>query len=345
MINEKKLIQNIREFTEQPLYFAQKTALLKKHGPEVFGKVAVLLGGRSSERQISLESGNACLDALQRMGVNAHPIDPSDDLAIKLKLGDYDRAFIMLHGKEGEDGVVQGILQMMGIPFTGSGVAASALAMNKSRAKLVMHGLEIPTPIFGVAYTLSQAKALAEQIGLPLSVKPVNEGSSIGVTRVDDFEKLENAYTRAAVYGEVMIEKWIDGEDYFVSILGEEVLPPVKVKPANQFYDFNSKYESDKTVYSCPAPLSVDKEKQLKEISYNAFRALGCEGWGRVDVVQDKAGQFWVLEVNTVPGMTSHSLVPMSAKSRGMSFDELVMAILATSINEKQVSVGNLAQS
>lgn len=344
MVNKNKLIQNINEFTEKPLYFAKKTALVKKHGPHVFGKVAVLFGGRSSERQISLESGQACLQALHRMGVDAHPIDPDKNLAKELEAGNFDRAFIMLHGKEGEDGVVQGILQMMGIPYTGSHVAASALSMNKSRAKLVMHGLDIPTPIFGVAHTLEQAQTLAMQIGMPLSIKPVNEGSSIGVTRVDDAAKLANAYARAAIYGEVMVEKWIDGEDYFVSILGEEVLPPVKVKPANQFYDFNSKYESDKTQYLCPAPLSQEKENELKEISYAAFRALGCEGWGRVDLVQDAKGKFWVLEVNTIPGMTAHSLVPLSAKAKGMSFDELVMAILATSINEEQMSVGRLAQ-
>lgn len=343
-MKDESVIQNIREFTEKPIFCSKKNPLMQTISAKEFGKVAVLFGGRSSERPVSLESGQACLEALLRKGIDAHPIDPDDDLAINLRLGKFDRAFIMLHGKEGEDGVIQGILQMMRIPFSGSGVAASALAMNKSRAKLVLNALDIPTPVFGVAYSLEQAQALAKKIGMPVSVKPVNEGSSIGVTRVEEVTQLNNAYARAAIYGEVMIEKWVDGDDYFVSILGDQVLPSVKVKPANAFYDYNSKYESDKTQYLCPAPHSSDKEDQLRKICYRAFRALGCEGWGRVDVVQDSDGNFWVLEVNTIPGMTSHSLVPMSAKAEGMSFDDLVVAILATSLEEDQVSVGNLAQ-
>lgn len=340
------IIQNTNEFTDKPsLDQVTPFALKQTIDPALFGKVAVLLGGRSAERKISLESGKACLEALLRQGVNAHPLDPDNDFAVKLRLGEYDRAFVMLHGREGEDGTIQGVLETMQIPYTGSGVAASALAMNKSRAKLVMHALDIPTPIFGVAFTAEQAKKLAEKMGLPVSIKPVNEGSSIGVTRVDSFDKLENAYTRAAVYGEVMVERWVAGDDFFVSILHDEVLPSVQVKPANQFYDFNAKYESNKTQYLCPSPHNFSQEKELQDICYRAFRALGCEGWGRVDVVRDKEGKFWVLEVNTIPGMTSHSLVPMSAKASGLSFDDLVMAILQTSMKEKRLLVGKLAQS
>ncbi len=347
MINKAQgLVQNVKEFMDRPS-FAQQSLSMQSAGKQDvrrYGKVAVIFGGRSSERKISLESGNSCLESLLRSGVDAYPIDPDDDLAINLRLGKFDRAFIMLHGKEGEDGIVQGTLQMMGLPFTGSGVAASALAMNKSRAKLVMHGLDVPTPVFGVAYSLEQANVLAKKIGLPVSVKPVNEGSSIGVTRVEDMAQLANAYARAAIYGEVMIEQWIDGADFFVSVLGDQVLPAVKVKPANGFYDYNAKYESNKTQYLCPPPISKEQERELADISYRAFKALGCEGWGRVDLVQDKEGNFWVLEVNTIPGMTSHSLVPMSALAQGMSFDDLVMAILTTTLNENQMSVGNLAQ-
>lgn len=343
-MKQDKTIQNIQAFTQKPLECLKSAPWNVTRSPQSFGKVAVLFGGRSAERAVSIESGTACLEALRRKGVDAHPIDPNEELAAKLSTGGFDRAFIMLHGTEGEDGVMQGLLQMMDIPFTGSGVAASALSMNKSRSKLIFHALDIPTPTFGVAQHINQAKDLAQKIGLPLSVKPVNEGSSLGVTRVDSMSQLKNAFMRAARYGEVMIERWIEGDDYFVSILGDDVLPPVQVRTSNSFYDYNAKYESDKTQYLCPAPLSSKEDEQLKEISYQAFKALGCQGWGRVDIMRDKQGQFWVLEVNTVPGMTSHSLVPLSAKAQGMSFDDLVMAILATSLADNQISVGNLAQ-
>lgn len=318
--------------------------LLKPYKPQDFGKVAVLFGGRSAERSISLESGQTCLEALLRQGVDAHPVDPDSALSQTLKSGQYDRAFIMLHGKEGEDGVIQATLEMLGIPYTGSKVAASALAMDKARSKLVMHALDLPTPIFGIAHSIEEAKYLVEKIGLPVSVKPISEGSSLGVTYLQESAQLGNAFTRAAQYGGVLIEKWIEGTEFFVSILGHEVLPIVSVKPESGFYDFDAKYASEQTQYFCPSGLSPEKEQELKDLSLSVFLALGCEGWGRLDAVQDKQQNFWFLEANTIPGMTSHSLVPMSAKAAGMSFDDLVMAILTTSFVANQVSVGKLAQ-
>jgi D-alanine-D-alanine ligase len=336
------LIQNLESFTEKTL--VRKTS--QKTSAKAFGKVAVLLGGRSSERAISLQSGENILAALLRQGVDAHPIDPDEKLAEKLIQGKFDRAFIALHGKEGEDGVIQGLLTMLGIPYTGSKVAASALAMDKARAKLVMHGLRIPTPIFGVAKNVEQAKEIAQKIGFPVSIKPIAEGSSIGVTRVEDVPNLPAAFTNAAQYGDVIVEKWIDGKDFFVSIVGSQVLPSVEVRIAGGFYDYEAKYESDHTQYLCPAPIPAAKERNLRAMCYRAFCALGCEGWGRVDLVQGKDGKFWILEVNTIPGMTSHSLVPMSAKAAGMSFDDLVMTILESTL-EADISVqkvGGIAQ-
>ncbi len=337
------MIQNIN-FQNTTASHHLKTNLTKPYNPGEFGKVAVLFGGRSAERSVSLESGQACLEALLRQGVDAHPVDPDEYLSKTLEAGQYDRAFIMLHGKEGEDGVIQAVLEMIGIPYTGSRVAASALAMDKARSKLVMHALDIPTPIFGVANSISEAQYLVETMGLPVSVKPISEGSSLGVSCVTDLKQLPNAFTRAAQYGGVIVEKWVEGTEFFVSILGDEVLPAVSVKPASGFYDFNAKYASDQTEYFCPSGLSPEKEQELKDLSLRAFTALGCEGWGRLDAIQDKQQNFWFLEANTVPGMTSHSLVPMSAKAVGMSFDNLVVAILATSLIQTQVSVGKLAQ-
>lgn len=299
---------------------------------QTFGKVAVLFGGRSAERAVSLQSGQNILEALLRQGIDAHHIDPDQHLAQRLMDGQFSRVFIALHGKEGEDGVVQGLLQMLGLPYTGSGVAASALAMDKARAKLVMNALGVPTPLFGVARTLAEATELAHQIELPISIKPVSEGSSIGVTKVRSLTQLPEAFAKAAVYGDVLVEKWIEGKDFFVSIVRGAVLPSVEVRVKGELYDYHAKYESEITEYLCPAPVSPIEEENVRALAYRAFLALGCEGWGRVDLIQDQQGQFWVLEVNTIPGMTSHSLVPMSAKAVGMSFDELVLAILESTL-------------
>lgn len=335
-------IHNIDSFTDKPIV----STAGRRHAKTAFGKVAVLLGGRSAERAISLQSGQNILEALLRKGVDAHPIDPDEHLIQTLMTGRFDRVFIALHGKEGEDGIIQGFLQMLGIPYTGSGVAASALAMDKARAKLVMNGLDIPTPPFGVAKTLEQANQLAKKIDFPLSVKPVAEGSSIGVTRVSCLAELPSAFAKAAQYGDVIVEKWVDGKDYFVTVLGEKVLPSVEVHTQSAFYDYEAKYESEATRYLCPSPISWEDEKNLRAIAYRAFCALGCEGWGRVDFIRDQAGKFWVLEVNTIPGMTSHSLVPMSAKASGIEFDELVLEILGMTmgVDQKLDSISESAQ-
>ncbi|WP_075067359.1 D-alanine--D-alanine ligase [Candidatus Berkiella aquae] len=297
-----------------------------------FGKVAVIFGGRSSEREISLQSGANILSSLIRSGVDAHGLDVDEQLASKLIEGKFERAFVALHGREGEDGVIQGLLQMLGIPFTGSGVAASALAMDKARAKLVMHGLHIPTPGFGVAKTLEQAQEIAQKIGYAVCIKPVSEGSSIGITRVNQPSDLIEAFTKAHRYGDVIVEKWIEGKNVTVAIVGDTVLPSIEIRTPGAFYDFSAKYESEETQYICPAPLSMAKERALRELAYRAFCALGCQGWGRVDFMQDAQGKFWVLEVNTIPGMTSHSLVPMAAKAAAMDFDKLVLRILETTL-------------
>ncbi len=323
-----KIIHHYESFTE--------TSITRNNVPNAsaneFGKVAVLFGGDSSERSVSLQSGQCVLDALLRQGVNACGIDVNQDVAQKLIEGKYDRAFVALHGSGGEDGVIQGLLQMLKLPFTGSNVAASALAMDKARAKLVMDGLRIPTPAFGVAKTLAQAEVISQKIGFPVCVKPVSEGSSIGVTRVNEMAQLSNAFAKAVCYGDVVIEKWIEGKNLTVAIVGEQVLPSIEIRTNNEFYDFTAKYESDETQYICPAPLSMAKERNIRALAKRAFHALGCEGWGRVDFMQDSEGKCWVLEVNTIPGMTSHSLVPMAAKAAGMDFDKLVLRILQTTL-------------
>lgn len=323
-----KLFKSLTKFTQKP----SATTQTQRHARD-FGKVAVLYGGRSAERAVSLQSGENVLNALLAAGIRAEGIDVDETLVSKLIDGHYDRAFIALHGKEGEDGVVQGLLHFLGIPYCGSKVAASALAMDKARAKLVMNGLQIPTPVFGVAHNLEQAQELAHKIGFPISVKPSTEGSSIGVTRVANANDIASAYAKAAMYGDVVIEKWIDGIDFFVSILGDKVLPSVEVHTKNDFYDYEAKYESDETQYFCPSKLTPAKESAVRKLAYRAFCALGCEGWGRVDLMQDQDGKFWVLEVNTIPGMTSHSLVPMSAKAAGIDFIPLVVAILESSFD------------
>lgn len=298
-----------------------------------FGKVAVLFGGTSAEREISLESGTAVLQALLKQGIDAHPVDPltqegEDDFIDQLKKGQFDVAFIILHGTHGEDGTIQGLLELLGIPFTGSGVAASALAMDKVRSKFVFQALNLPTPPFSVAPSFEAAQNIAQEFGYPLSVKPARQGSSVGVSRVTQSSELLDAFNLAATYGEVIIEKWIDGADFFVTVVDSEVYPSVQVSLKSGFYTYEAKYKSDETQYACPAPLSVEKEKELRTLAKQAFDALGCEAWGRVDFVQDDQGNFWILEVNTVPGMTSHSLVPLSAKAQGIEFDELVVRIL-----------------
>ena len=300
--------------------------------PEEFGRVAVLMGGDSAEREISLLSGSAVLDSLLRSKVDATAIDfKSKDVFADLLGSDFDRVLIMLHGRKGEDGKVQGALELMNIPYTGSGVLASALAMDKVRCKRLWQNLGLNTPAFTSSSSSSEWSSIINDLG-PVFVKPVKEGSSIGISKASNASELEKAFALALKYDNAVIaETFIDGPEYTVAILGDSVLPVVGMKAKNDFYDYDAKYFSDATSYFCPCDLSADEEKVLGELARNAYEAVGCYGWGRVDVMRDNEGDFWLLEVNTVPGMTDHSLVPMAAKQAGIGFDELVLEILASS--------------
>lgn len=293
-----------------------------------FGKVAVLMGGNSAEREISLMSGNAVLAALQRSGVAAHAFDPAERELVELKR--FDRAFIVLHGRGGEDGTVQGALELMGVPYTGSGVLASALAMDKWRTKLVWQAAGIPITDYALLDADSDFDAIIKRFGLPIFVKPANEGSSIGITKVKHGADLADAYRTAARYDRLVIaERFVDGAEVQFPVLGDQVLPSIRIEPATEFYDYDAKYFRDDTRYHCPG-LPAAEERRLHELILRAFRVLGCRGWGRMDLIIDRAGQPFFLEVNTIPGMTSHSLMPMGAKSAGIDFDSLCLRILAT---------------
>jgi len=297
-----------------------------------FGKVAVLLGGRAAEREISLKSGAAVLQALRRGGVDAHPIDPDESVLSRLREEGFDRAFIILHGRGGEDGMIQGALETIAMPYTGSGVLGSALGMDKYRTKLVWSGAGLPTadsvPISG-----EDDLAAAAALGFPLMIKPAHEGSSIGMARVDDAAALAQAWQAAAGYDALVIaERWIHGAEYTCAILGREALPLIRLETPNAFYDFEAKYQADSTRYHCPCGLAPELETRYREMALAAFDAAGASGWGRVDFIVDPAGGPFLLEINTVPGMTDHSLVPMAARAAGISFDELVLRILATSL-------------
>jgi D-alanine-D-alanine ligase len=292
-----------------------------------FGKVAVLMGGLSAEREISLKSGTAVLAALQRSGVNAHAFDPADRPLQELQ--GFDRVFIALHGRYGEDGTVQGALELMGIPYTGSGVMASSVGMDKWRTKLLWRAAGIVTPNFELVDEDSDMDAIEARLGLPLFVKPANEGSSIGITKVKQHGDLRPAYEEAAKADPlVLAEKFIGGGEYTVGILGDMALPIIRIVPANEFYDYEAKYLRNDTQYLCPCGLSQAQEDQIRAEALQAFRIIGGHGWGRVDFLMDEAGRHYFLEVNTSPGMTDHSLVPMAAKAAGIDFDTLVLEIL-----------------
>jgi len=293
-----------------------------------FGKVAVLLGGKSAEREVSLISGSRVLAALQRQGVDAHPFDPAER---KLdELAGFDRAFIALHGRYGEDGTIQGALELMHIPYTGSGVMASAIGMDKWRTKLLWRSVGLPIPEFVMLQADSDFAAVADQLGFPLFVKPACEGSSIGVTKVHDASELQAAYLEAAKHDSlVLAERAVLGGEYTVSMVGDEALPIIKIEPATEFYDYDAKYFRDDTTYRCPCDLPPARELELRAQSLEAFRVLGCSGWGRVDFLMDEQGNAFFLEVNTSPGMTDHSLVPMAARVAGVSYDELVLRVLS----------------
>jgi D-alanine-D-alanine ligase len=296
---------------------------------ETFGKVAVLMGGSSAEREISLKSGRAVLAALKRRMVDAHAFDPRKRQLECLRSEGFDCAFIALHGRQGEDGTVQGALQMMGIAYTGSGVMASALAMDKWRTKLVWRAGGVRTPRYELLNAESDFKAIAQKLGLPLMVKPSCEGSSIGMSKVLKAEKLRAAYRLAAKHDSVVIaEQFIKGMELTASILDGQVLPLIRVETPRVFYDYQAKYFANSTRYICPCGLSAMQEKKIQEKALQAFRILGCNGWGRVDLMLDKQRVPYFIEVNTVPGMTDHSLVPMAARAAGLSFEDLVMRIL-----------------
>ena len=297
-----------------------------------YGKVAVLMGGWSAEREISLLSGAAVLGALQQGGIDAHGIDVGRDIAAVLGAGDYSRALIMLHGRGGEDGAMQGLLEVMGLPYSGSGILGSALAMDKLRCKQVWSAEGFPTPEFRVLETEQDCADALAQLGLPLIIKPASEGSSIGMSKVEvENEMLPAFKTARECEGVIIAEKWITGDEYTAAILNRRVLPMIRLETDRKFYDYVAKYESNDTRYICPCGLDESVEKALGAIMMNAFEAIGASGWGRVDFMLDADQQPWLIEANTVPGMTSHSLVPMAAKQAGIEFNELVIEILGSS--------------
>ena len=300
--------------------------------PERFGKVALLMGGQAAEREISLRSGCAVHEALVRLGVDVEPIDPDATILERLRTGGYDRAFIILHGRGGEDGQIQGALETIGLPYTGSGVLGSALGMDKYRCKLAWAGCGLPTADFVLLRDESDLAAAAE-LGFPLMIKPVHEGSSIGMARVESVEGLERAWRTAAEFDSlVLAERWIQGMELTCAILGREALPMIRLETPHAFYDYEAKYSADSTRYHCPSGLETDVEARLRELALQAFDVVGASGWGRVDLMLDAAGQPFLLEINTVPGMTDHSLVPMAARTAGIDFDNLVWRILETSL-------------
>lgn len=296
---------------------------------KALGKVGVLLGGRSAEREVSLNSGGAVLAALLRQGVDAHAFDPAErDLGDLTRQG-FDRVIIALHGRYGEDGTIQGALELLGIPYTGSGVMASALAMDKWRTKLLWEAAGVPTPQYALLDATTDFNAVVQKLGLPIFVKPAREGSSIGMSRVTAAADLKSAWEKAAQFDPlVLAERFIDGAEYTCAILEKSALPMIGLVPKTDFYDFEAKYLRDDTEYRVPCGLPEPDEQAIQALALKAFAVLGCSGWARLDVMLDAAGQPYFLEANTSPGMTDHSLVPMAARAAGMEFDALVMKIL-----------------
>ena len=301
-----------------------------------FGKVAVLMGGNSAEREVSLNSGQAVLAALCSQGVDAHAVDPASDNVHDLPAAGYARAFIILHGRGGEDGSIQAVLESIGLPYTGSRVLGSALSMDKLRCKWLWQGAGLATPAWRVLATAEEA-VQAKDLGLPLMMKPSREGSSIGISKVESVDKLKEAWQFAREYDEsVIAEQFIDGSEYTVSILNGKALPVIRLETPREFYDYEAKYQANDTNYICPCGLDSDAESAMQELALQAFDVAGVEGWGRVDLMRDAEGNNWLIEVNTVPGMTDHSLVPMAARAAGIEFEELVLRILATSFAREQ---------
>lgn len=299
-------------------------------------KIAVLLGGSSAEREVSLNSGKAVLDALLSQGYDAYPIDPQEYNVADLKKDGFERVFNILHGRGGEDGTMQGLLEQIGLPYTGCGVMASALTMDKMRTKMLWKAFGLPVAEMEIVtkqnFVDLDPAAVVAKLGLPLMVKPSLEGSSVGLTKVKQLEQLKDAVAYALKFDEtVLIEEWLAGEELTVPVLGGKVLPAVKIVPEGEFYDYDAKYISDNTQYFCPAGLSAEREQELADLVKRAYDVVGCSGWSRIDVMTDAQGQFRLVEVNTNPGMTSHSLFPKSAATVGISFEQLVVKILELS--------------
>jgi D-alanine-D-alanine ligase len=308
--------------------------MVAERTPASFGKVAVLFGGRSAEREISILSGTGVLAALRAAGVDAHPFDPAERPMDDLRREGFERVFVALHGRYGEDGTVQGALELLGIPYTGSGVMASAVAMDKVFTKRVWitHGL--PTPKFEVVHSDDRLREIPDRLGLPLIVKPAHEGSTIGITKVAGYSDVRAAFDLAAQYDDtVLVEQFITGRELTVAILGgassARALPVIEILAPGGNYDYQNKYFSDDTQYLCPAPLADEVSEAVRALAVAAYRAVDCDGWGRVDLMLDREQRPWLIEVNTSPGMTSHSLVPMAARAEGISYGDLVMQVLA----------------
>ena len=303
-----------------------------------FGRVAVLLGGTSSEREISLKSGNACLAALVKRGVDAHPFDPKEKPLAELVTRKFDRVFIALHGPGGEDGTVQGALEFLGLPYTGSGVMGSAIGMDKLRTKRLAQAVGIPTTEYMVLRSPADLDTCLERLGLPLIVKPATQGSSVGMTKVEKAEQLLGAYQAAALLEpDVFAEPWITGGEYTVAVLQGRALPSIRIETPAVFYDYQAKYFRTDTKYHCPSGLSAEAEKHLANLALGTFEAVGAEGWGRADFMMDKTGRPYLLEINTIPGMTDHSLVPKAAGALGINFEQLVWQVLETSFSRTRI--------
>ena len=311
--------------------------------PKSLGKVAVLFGGSSAEREVSLNSGSRVLAALQRQGVDAHAFDPAETPLTAIEHAGFDRAFIALHGGIGENGTLQGFLEMIGLPYTGSGVLASALAMDKWRSKLVWQAAGLPTPGYRLIDAETDAQSVIDALGLPLFVKPVHEGSSVGISKVKTRDALMPAWQEASQYDEVVIaETALLGGEFTVAVWqtanGLQALPPVRIVPTTEFYDYEAKYNRDDTQYNIPCGLPDAQVQHMQELAVEAFEALGCRGWGRIDFLLDNAGAPYVLEANTAPGMTDHSLVPMAARAAGVDYERLVLTVAAMAgLDGKQV--------
>ncbi len=309
----------------------------KINSAKAFGRVAVAMGGASAEREISLKSGQAVLGALVEQGVDAVAVDIGNDPIGALLAQQFDRVFNIVHGRGGEDGVLQGVMESMGLPYTGSGVLGSALCMDKMKTKLCWQASQLPTPASVVLKTPEDLDRVAGKLDYPVIVKPVREGSSIGMSKATSLQQLTDAWQQARQFDDVvMAEQWVIGDEYTVGIIGDQALPMIRLETPNEFYDYEAKYQANTTQYHCPSGLTTEQESQLQQLAITASQVVDASGWCRVDLFVDETNQPWLIEVNTVPGMTDHSLVPMAAKAIGMDFNQLVWQILETSMDSTQ---------